>query len=132
MIINVRTEDNNDLYNIEYVYKNISKMKYKYILNNFPNNCFDICENNKTLSLRTLVMISYDARIDFYFCIMYKNEYKVVFLYRILNNQKEKKGYDYSYYGTEYEIPYECEEWINTYVKQSQEGKKIIKNYLGI
>lgn len=132
MIINVRTEDNNDLYNIEYVYKNISKMKYKYILNNFPNNCFDICENNKTLSLRTLVMISYDARIDFYFCIMYKNEYKVVFLYRILNNQKEKKGYDYSYYGTEYDIPYECEEWINTYVKQSQEGKKIIKNYLGI
>src|SRR5574344_1340348 len=132
MIINVRTEDNNDLYNIEYVYKNISKMKYKYILNNFPNNCFDICENNKTLSLRTLVMISYDARIDFYFCIMYKNEYKVVFLYRILNNQKEKKGYDYSYYGTEYEIPYECEEWINTYVKQSQEGKKIIKSYLGI
>lgn len=132
MIINVRTEDNNDLYNIEYVYKNISKMKYKYILNNFPNNCFDICENNKTLSLRTLVMISYDARIDFYFCIMYKNEYKVVFLYRILNNQKEKKGYDYSYYGTEYEIPYECEEWINTYVKQSQEGKRIIKNYLGI
>lgn len=125
MIKNVRTEDN------QFLIKKVYYGKYDYVLSNFPNNCFDICIGNKTISIKTLIFLKQYREIRFYFFTMQKNQYNIILVKRILSTQKEETSYNGAYYTNKQEVEPEYEEWVNTYVK-NKEGTRIIAKYIGI